>query len=277
MKELKNLIFIFIGSFFLAIATVMFLNPNNFITGGGIGIAQLFCALFPSITLGTWIALVSVPLILIGLKFFGKAFVIKTLFAIILISTFSDLFKEILKLPPATNEPILALIFGGLLIGVGLGFVMLGKSSTGGTSILAEIITIKTRYKTAQILLIIDALIMLSSIFVYRDIEKALFSVVGVYLTSRVVDMLLSGSPGYKAVTISSKNVEKLSSEITKQLGEQGTLVKGVSLKQNLNTTLIFVIMDISKLQLLKQIVNKNDPDALLIVQEASELYGRDY
>jgi uncharacterized membrane-anchored protein YitT (DUF2179 family) len=277
MNQIKNIIFITLGSFCLSFSAVSFLNPNSIITGGGVGIAQLLYALFPSISLGIWIAIVSVPLILIGMKFFGKTFVVKTLYSILLISVFTDVLKEVINIPPSTNETILASIFGGLLVGLGVGFVMLGKASTGGTTILAEIIAVKVKYKTSEILLFIDGLIMFSSIFVYGDVEKALFSVIGIYITSRIIDILLSGKPAQKAVTIVSKDVKELSMKLLKHLGEHGTIVKGLSLNHKEDKTLVLIIVDISKLQLLKEIAKEHDNDAFLIIQEASELYGRDY
>ncbi len=276
MQIIKNILFVTIGSFFIAYSAVAFLNPNSVITGGGVGLAQLFYALFPSITLGAWIAIISIPLIVLGMKFFGKSFVVKTFLSIGLISFFTDLLKEVIQITPVTDETILASIFGGLLIGLGVGLVMLGRSSTGGTTILAEVIALKTPYKTSQIILVIDAVIMFSSIFVYGDIEKALFSVIGVYITSRVVDLLLSGKPAQKAVSIVANNVEVLSQQILTHLGEHGTILQGVNLNQKDTRTLILVIVDISKLQLLREIINEYDSEAFLVVQEASELYGRD-
>ncbi|MDD2699278.1 MAG: YitT family protein [Arcobacteraceae bacterium] len=277
MNGLKNIVFVTLGSFFIAYSTVAFLNPNSVITGGGVGLAQLFYALFPTITLGAWIAIISIPLIIVGMKFFGKSFVLKTFISIGLISFFTDILKEVLKISPTTHETILASIFGGLLIGLGVGLVMLGRSSTGGTTILAEVIAMKSRYKTSQIILVIDAGIMFASIFVYGDVEKALFSVIGVYITSRIIDLLLSGKPAQKAVSIVANNVEVLSQQILNQLGEHGTILQGVNLNQKDTRTLILVIVDISQLQLLREIIKQYDPEAFLVIQEASELYGRDY
>jgi len=277
MHELKNALFVTAGSFFIAYAAVAFLNPNSIITGGGVGIAQLFYALLPSVTLGAWIAIVSIPLIVLGMVYFGKGFVVKTVASIALISLFTDLLQEIWQVAPATDKSILAAIFGGLLVGLGVGLVMRGRSSTGGTTILAEVVAMKSRYKTSQVILVIDALIMFASIFVYGDVEKALFSVVGVYVTSRIVDVLLSGKPAQKAVSIVTENVEALSAEIAAQLGKHGTILHGVGLDRRESRTLILVIVDISKLQRLREIINRCDPEAFLVVQEASELYGRDY
>ncbi len=277
MKELKNLCFVVVGSFIVAYAAVAFLNPNSMVTGGGVGIAQLFYAIFPVVTLGSWIAIVAIPLIFIGWVYFGKAYVLKTLLSIALISGFTDLLKEVIKVTPLTHETILASIFGGFLIGLGVGLVILGRSSTGGTTVIGEIIAMKTKYKTSEVLLFIDALIMFASIFVYGDIEKSLFSVIGVYVTSRIIDVLLSGKPAQKAVSIVTNNVDVLSSNIYKNLGEHGTIVKGMALNQKSEKNIILVIVDISNLQVLKEIINQHDPDAFLVIQEASELYGRDY
>lgn len=202
---------------------------------------------------------------------------LKTLLSIALISGFTDLLKEVLHVSALTNETILASIFGGFLIGLGVGLVILGRSSTGGTTVIGEIIASKTKYKTSEILLLIDAMIMFASIFVYKDVEKSLFSVIGVYVTSRIIDVLLSGKPSQKAVSIVANNVDVLSTKIYENLGEHGTIVKGFALNQQEEKNIILVIVDISNLQVLKEIINIHDPDAFLVIQEASELYGRDY
>ncbi len=274
MKKLKDMVFVVAGSFFIAYSTVAFLNPNSVITGGGVGLAQLFYAVFPVVTLGSWIAIIAIPLILLGMKYFGKAFVVKTFISIALISLFTDILKEFVQLEPATDETILASIFGGLLIGLGVGLVMLGRSSTGGTTILAEVIALKSRYKTSQIILVIDAFIMFASIFVYGDVEKALFSVIGVYVTSRVVDLLLSGKPAQKTVSIITNNAEAMGKDIYEKLDKNGTILKGAHINQQASRTLLMLAIDVSRLPSLYTIVKEHDPDAYLIVQEAAELYG---
>lgn len=275
MKEFKNLIFVVVGSFIVAYGAVVFLNPNSMVTGGGVGIAQLFYALTGLLTLGSWITIVAIPLMVVGWIYFGRSYVVKSILSIILISGFADLLKEVLRVEPVTNQTILASVFGGLFVGLGVGIVMLGRSSTGGTTVIGEVVAMKTKHKTSEVLLFIDILIMISSIYVFGDIEKSLYSVVGVYATSRIIDVLISGKPSQKAVSIVANNVKVLSHEILTHLGEHGTIIKGVNLNQKDTRTLILVIVDISKLQLLKEIINEYDPDAFMVIQEASELYGR--
>lgn len=276
MKEFKNILFVIIGSFIASYGAVAFLSPNNMVTGGGVGIAQLLYSITDFLTLGSWIAIVAIPLMIIGWIYFGKGYVLKTIFSIILISGFTDLLKDVIQVKAVTEQTILVGIFGGLLIGLGVGIVMLGRSSTGGTTVIGEIVSMKTKYKTSEVLLFIDAIIMIASIFVYGDIEKSLYSVIGVYVTSRIIDTLLSGKPSQKAVNIVSNNVKELSREIFTNLGEHGTIIQGFNLNQNQTKTLILVIVDISKLQLLKDIIREHDPEAFMVIQEASELYGRD-
>lgn len=276
MKEFKNILFVIIGSFIASYGAVAFLSPNNMVTGGGVGIAQLLYSITNFLTLGSWIAIVAIPLMIIGWIYFGKGYVLKTIFSIILISGFTDLLKDVIQVKAVTEQTILVGIFGGLLIGLGVGIVMLGRSSTGGTTVIGEIVSMKTKYKTSEVLLFIDAIIMIASIFVYGDIEKSLYSVIGVYVTSRIIDTLLSGKPSQKAVNIVSNNVKELSREIFTNLGEHGTIIQGFNLNQNQTKTLILVIVDISKLQLLKDIIREHDPEAFMVIQEASELYGRD-
>lgn len=276
MKEIKNLVLVTIGSFIVAYAAVAFLNPNSMVTGGGVGLAQLFFAMTGVLTLGSWIAIVAIPLIAIGWVYFGKGYLFKTLISIALIAGFTDLLREVLQIQPLTDETILAAVFGGLLIGLGVGLVILGRSSTGGTTVIGEIIAMKTKYKTAEILLFIDALIMFASIFVFGDIEKSLFSVIGVYVTSRIIDLLLSGKPSQKAVNIVSNNPEILATQIYEKLGEHGTILSGTNLRGTQSKNIILVVVDIAKLQLLKDLLAKHDPEAFLIVKEASEFHGRD-
>ena len=181
MKINQNLLdyfFIFFGSIILSLGAVAFLSPNEIITGGGMGIALLIHYIFPSITLGSLIVLISIPFIITGYISFGKKYIFKTFLTIILISSFTDFLKEIIKLEAFVNDIFLGAIFGGIFIGLGAGLIIKGKASTGSTSILAEIVSMKTKYKVAEILLAIDAVILFSSIFVYGDIKKSLYSMI---------------------------------------------------------------------------------------------------
>ncbi|MFW3426601.1 YitT family protein [Aliarcobacter butzleri] len=273
--NLKHYIFIVLGSLAMAFGTVCFLSPNQIITGGGVGISLLLHALFPQITLGIFMAIVSIPFLIMSYIYFGKYYLFKTFIVVILLSTFTDVLKEVLHVKPMTNDILLAAIFGGIFIGLGVGFVIKGRASTGSTSVVGEIVAKKTKYKAAEVLLAIDATIMFASVFVYNDINKSLYSMISVYVGIRVIDMILTGRPSKKIVNIVSNNVEVLKEQIRERIEEHGTILTGIGLHQGQNKTIIYVTVEASKIDLLKNLITKYDPDAFMIITEASEFLGR--
>ncbi|MEV9527718.1 YitT family protein [Aliarcobacter butzleri] len=273
--NLKQYIFIVLGSLFMAFGTVCFLSPNQIITGGGVGISLLLHALFPQITLGIFMAIVSIPFLIMSYIYFGKYYLFKTFIVVILLSTFTDVLKEVLHVKSMTNDILLAAIFGGIFIGLGVGFVIKGRASTGSTSVVGEIVAKKTKYKAAEVLLAIDATIMFASVFVYNDINKSLYSMISVYVGIRVIDMILTGRPSKKIVNIVSNNVEVLKEQIRERIEEHGTILTGIGLHQGQNKTIIYVTVEASKIDLLKNLITKYDPDAFMIITEASEFLGR--
>ncbi|MCT7583070.1 YitT family protein [Aliarcobacter butzleri] len=273
--NLEQYIFIVLGSLAMAFGTVSFLSPNQIITGGGVGISLLLHALFPQITLGIFMAMVSIPFLTLAYIYFGKYYLFKTFIVVILLSTFTDVLKEVLHIKPMTNDILLAAIFGGIFIGLGVGFVIKGRASTGSTSVVGEIVAKKTKYKAAEVLLAIDATIMFASVFVYNDINKSLYSMISVYVGIRVIDMILTGRPSKKIVNIVSNNVEVLKEQIRERIEEHGTILTGIGLHQGQNKTIIYVTVEASKIDLLKNLISKYDPDAFMIITEASEFLGR--
>jgi len=269
-----DLMYILMGSIFCAIGVVYFLVPNSLITGGTAGLALLFHHM-SSFTIGTWMFLINVPLVLLGIRYFGKMYAVKSVATIVLISVIIDFLNEIVKLPAVTTETLLGSIFGGIFIGLGLGFIIKGKSSAGGSSIIATIIASKTKYKAAEAMLIIDAVVILFSIYVFGDVDKALWSIVSIYVTAKIIDVILTGRPSKKVVHLVTKKVDILAKEVREQLGEEGTIIRGKNLFDSDEKTMILIVVEISKIQVLKEIAKENDPDSFLVISEASEFLGR--
>ena len=270
-------VYVLLGTMSMAFAVVCFLSPNNMVTGGGIGIALILHYIITSLTIGTLIMLVSVPFILLGFIYFGKQYTFKTLLAMLSTSFFTDFFREFLHLKPLTDDVLLAAIFGGIFIGLGVGLVIKGRSSTGSTSVVGEIVAMKSKFKASEVLLSIDVTIMFAYIFVYGDLKKALYSMIGVYVTAKVIDVILTGRPSKKVVKIVSNNVEALTEQIRERIEEHGTIFTGIGLHHQKQTkTMILVTVETSKIQLLKDIIREYDPEAFLIISEASEFLGRD-
>lgn len=274
IEELKNYAFIVIGSIFLSLSVVGFFAPNELITGGSAGLALLIHYM-TNLTIGTIIVLINFPLILIGIKYLGKMFAVRTILTIILISLFIDFLTQIVHVKPFVIDDALGAIFGGIFVGIGLAFTIKGNSTAGGSTILARIISSKTEIKPGQVILVIDFLIIFSSLFILEDTKKVLWSIVSIYITAKIIDIILTGNLNKKVVYLVTQKTQILKEIIREELGPEGTIIKGDGLFDNQEKKMILIVVKVDKLQKLRQIVKKNDPDGFLIITEATEMLGR--
>lgn len=273
-NEIINYAFIISGSFVLALAVVGFFLPNQMVTGGTAGLALLLHYITP-LTIGSLIALINLPLLILGSRYLGKMFAIRTVITIVLISLFIDFLAQIIKLEPFILDTILSSIFGGIFIGLGLALVIKGNSSAGGSTIIAKIISSKTEIKPAQVILVIDTIIILSALFILEDRAKILWSIISIYITSKMIDYILTGSLNKKVVYLVTQKTEELKKLITDELGPEGTIIKGDGLFEGQEKKMILIVVEVTKLQRLRQMVRETDPEGFLIITEASEMLGR--
>jgi len=275
-SEFKNLLYVILGNFTLALGVVLFFLSNSITTGGTPGMALLIHHL-SGLSMGTIIILINIPLLILALKYLGKLFVFRTVVSIIILSIFIDLFTQVLNISSITNDVLLASIFGGVLVGLGVGLILSGNSSAGGSTIIARIVASRTEIKPGQVILFVDFIIILCSIYIFNDIDKALWSILSIYVTSKIIDVILSGNPRAKAVHISTNKAFQISSLIYEQFGKEGTILKGDGFSQQKNREVIFVVVELRNLRKLRAIIQECDEDALMIVIEASEMLGRGY
>jgi uncharacterized membrane-anchored protein YitT (DUF2179 family) len=274
MEELKNYAYIVIGSIFLSLSVVGFFAPNELITGGSAGLA-LLVHYMTNLTIGTIIVLINLPLILIGIKYLGKMFAVRTILTIILVSVFIDFLTQIVHVKPFVMDDALGAIFGGIFVGIGLAFTIKGNSTAGGSTILARIISSKTEIKPGQVILVIDFLIIFSSLFILEDTKKVLWSIVSIYITAKIIDVILTGNLNKKVVYLVTQKTQILKEIIREELGPEGTIIRGDGLFDNQDKKMILIVVKVDKLQKLREIVKKNDPDGFLIITEATEMLGR--
>ncbi len=273
-QEFKNYLFIFTGSLLLSLGVVWFLTPNQLLTGGTAGLSLLLHYVTP-FTIGTIMIAINVPLLIVGIKYLGKMFAIRTVVTLLLISALIDTFMEVLHVKAFVLDTILASLFGGIFIGIGLALVIKGNSSAGGSTIIAKIVASKTEMKAGQVLLIIDSLIVLSALFIFDDNAKVLWSIVSIYITAKVIDMILTGRLNKKLVNLVTNKADLLKVKIREELGEYGTIIRGDGLYENQEKTMILIVVEVSKLQYLRELVRKHDPEGFMIITEASEMLGR--
>ncbi|UFS62051.1 YitT family protein [Sulfurimonas sp. HSL-3221] len=274
IKELRRYLQILIGGMVLAAGVTLFLVPNHITSGGTPGMAILV-NYFTGISIGTIMLSINIPMVLMSMKFIGRGYAFRTVFAIVVIAMSADMFLEMLKLPALTQEPLLGAVFGGMLIGLGVGLIVKASASPGGPSIIAGMIAHRTHWKEGDLIIALDALIVFSAGFVFPKLDSMLWSLVGVYISARGINLILSGRPSKKVLHISSENAETLKAHLLHKLGhEGGVILEGTTLHTGDERRLLMLIVDNNKVQSVRQIVQAYDPSGVVVVMEASELMG---
>ncbi|MFV0530937.1 MAG: YitT family protein [Flavobacteriales bacterium] len=270
--EIINYTFITLGCFLCAFGVVGFLVPNKIATGGTAGLAIILHYLL-NLPTGFLMSLINLPLLLVSLKYLGKTFAVKSIISILLITLFIDFLAEIMHLPNLSNTLMLATLYGGILVGLGIGFIFKGGGSAGGTTIVAKLITSRFDIKTGSVILFFDALVIFTAGYVFKSIELALWSLISIYATSKLIDAVLTGNPRQKIVHISSfKNLSDLSIMLNDTLKISGTLVQGQDLELKEYKHILFIVVDRNQLSTLKNIVYQYDSNARMIVMKASDM-----
>lgn len=273
-KEIKNAVFILLGAGFLASGVILFLQPNQIATGGTPGAAILLHHLF-GLPTGMLMLAINIPLLLVGWRFLGKSFAFRTIGAILLTSVLIDLLSEVLNWQALSHTMLLATLYGGIAVGIGVGLILRGNASAGGSTIIARIVSSRSRLKPGQVIMILDLLIIVASGLVFKNTEQALWSLISIYATAKCIDMVLTGAPSEKVVHIATDKAALLSQKISAALGPYGTVLSGKSLVEEKEKTLIFVTVEARRITLLRDLIRKHDQDAFMVVMEASELQGR--
>ncbi len=274
LRELRNSLLIGLGSVFLALGVVLFLAPNQIVTGGTPGVAILLHFIV-DLPIGGLMVLINLPLLLIGWKLLGRAFALRTVGAILLTSLLIDLFAELLNLPALSNNTLLATLYGGIAVGLGVGLILRGNASAGGSTIIARIVASRSHIKPGQVIFGLDLLIVLATAVVLRNIEPALWSLIGIYVTAKCIDTILTGAPTEKVVHIATNRPDALAHQLLEQLGRDGTILSGTGLYRDQEKTLIFVTVEARRITLLRDIIRQTDPDAFMVVMDAAEMLGR--
>ncbi len=272
--EVRNACYYTLGAAVMALGIVLFLAPNRITTGGTAGMAILLSYL-SGMTIGMLMLAINMPILLCGWSMLGTAFALRSVFSIALSSFFVDLFRVYLTLEPLSHETLLATLYGGIAIGVGIGLMLRGNASAGGTSTIARMVAARTNMKAGQFILACDVVIIVSAGVVFHDTERALWSLISIYVTAKCVDMLLTGALSEKVVHITSGQVELLGEKIVQQLGPHGTVVKGTGLAKGEDKTMIFVTVEARRITVLRDIIRAHDPDAFMVVMDAAEMLGR--
>lgn len=273
-KVIKNYVLMTGACFCYAVAISLFLTPNELSTGGVTGIAIILSRV-SSLNTGLIFLLLNIPILCVGAWKFGIKFIISTGYCTLLISFFTDSLTGIQAL---TTDPLLAALTGAVLIAVGLGGVFHAGSTTGGMDIVVKLLRLKFPYmKTGALFLVADVTVVALSALVFRDVEKALYAGITVFVTSFTLDLVLYGRDGAKLIYIISDKAEHIADRLLKELDIGVTYIRGQGAYSGREKKVILCVMRKQLAPKAEQIIREEDTEAFLIITSATEIYGEGY
>ena len=261
-----------VGSTIFALGFALFLMPNHMNAGGISGLAQVVVELLGFGSVGTLSILINLPLFLLGGIKIGKKFFAGSLLGMMLSSVLIDLFAV---LPFPVVEPLIGVLYGGVLCGLGLGVVFISGTSTGGSDILVRLL--KLRYRNVpigQISMCFDAVVVVLTGLVFGDISKALYTGITVFVTSQVIDAVVYRFDYSKVALIISREYEEIAKQIGMKLDRGATFLNGEGSYSHAPTKVVLTAVKKQQLAELKELVTEIDPRAFIIVQEAHQVLG---
>ena len=258
----------------VALSLNMFLIPAKLAPGGASGIATILYYV-AKVPVGVTILVLNIPLWYFEYRDHGLSVIVRTVFATVLMSSFTEIFRFF---QPITNELLLSSIYGGVLMGAGLGIVFSSGASTGGTDILAKLISRKVGFlSTGQALFAIDAVIVLSSGVIFRDIDIMLYSAVALFISSKLVDVLAEGVNYARGAYIISEHADEISRLIMDEVERGTTVFYGKGGYSGKEKKILYCVFRRSELVRIKEIVKSADPNAFLILNEVKEVLGEGF
>lgn len=270
-----DFIYYIIGGGIYSVAVIMFLSANEISPGGITGIATILNYLF-SLPIGTVVFVLNIPLLVVGFLKFGKHFIIKTALATVIVSVILDIFKVFLR--GVQIDLILASVFGGILMGLGISIIMLRGATTGGVDIVAKLINRRFPHiSVGKIMLLVDAVVVALSALVYKNTQSALYSVVSLYTSSRVMDLMLYGADKGKIVYIITDNTQDIESRIMEEIKRGVTIIDVVGGYSNQSKKMIMCTVRRNEVHLVYETARRCDNNAFIVVAEAGEILGEGF
>ena len=260
-----------LGAFIIAISVSLFLLPNELSSGGFSGIATILYYLF-NFPVGITIIVLNVPLFILAILKIGKRFLAKSVLGTISLSVFIDILEQ---LTPLTNDKILACVYGGILTGLGTALILRAHSSTGGSDLAGNIIKeYKPMARTGNLIMIIDAAIVILNVIFLKKVEIALYSAITIYLMGKVIDIIFEGIYFTKLVFIISDKSEEISKIIVNNIKRGVTGVYGKGIYTEENKLVLMCAIGRRELAELKSSIKEIDSNAFLIITNSREVLG---
>ncbi|KZS45790.1 hypothetical protein AWU65_07635 [Paenibacillus glucanolyticus] len=272
LRQTVDAIFIIIGSFIMALSFNLFFLPNHIASGGVSGLsvlAQSWLGIEPAFT--QWA--LNIPLFVLGFWLLGRDYGIRSLLGSVILPLFVFLTKD---WPIPTSNPLLASIYGGIGVGIGMGLVYRGRGSTGGLTIVAQLLQKYSGLTFSLCVVLLDA-IVISSAALVLSLEQALYALIGLYVTGKVIDAIELGFSFTKVAYIISDHNEPITKAILEDLDRGLTKLTAEGGYTGEHRTVLMVVVGQSEIPRLKTVVQSVDPNAFVIISNAHEVLGEGF
>lgn len=268
-----RLVMIIFGAACAAVAIELFLMPNKIIDGGIIGISLILDYLTPNIwwlSFSTLVVILNIPFMYSGYKQIGKTFMLSSAFGIVALAFIESTLHAV---PPFTTEPILATVFGGLILGLGVGLVIRHGGSMDGTEIMGILLTKKLPFSVGEFVMFVNLFIFAWAAFVF-GVEQAMYSVMTYYIAFKTIDTIIQGLDETKAVLIVSDQYEEVSNAILHRLGRGTTKLVAKGGYTDKEKEVIYAVVTRLEVTKLKSIVYEIDANAFVTIMNTQETNG---
>jgi uncharacterized membrane-anchored protein YitT (DUF2179 family) len=264
------------GAMLTALALILFLVPAKIAPGGVSGLGMIFYHSF-GLPVGWTMLAFNIPLFILGVKVLGKQFGSRTAFAFSLVSIGYEFFDQVLNLQPATNDPLLSAVFGGIVLGIGLGIVFRAKGTTGGSDILGQVIHKFSNISIGIGILIVDFFVISFAGLAFHDVTLALYGFISLYASSKIIDIVMDGFDYARSLYIISDKQNEIIDVITNDMQRGGTLITGKGFFTGQERNILFTVVTRKEITTIHQIVKEIDPKAFIIISNVHEVLGEGF
>ena len=273
LKKILPYLWIVLASAVYAVGFNWCYVPNDIAFGGLTGVAQIVNAALPWAPIGTVVIVLNIPLFLLGWRLLGGRLLVTSLFAMAVSSVFIDVLDSLYQFSPM--NPLLACIYGGVLIGAALGFIFQQGTTTGGTDLIARLLKLPLPWlPVGRLLMAVDLIVIVAVALAFRSVDSALYGVVSLYITTKVMDGVLYGMDNAKMAYIISARPEETAAAIMRDMDRGVTILHGRGAWSGEEKQVLLVAFKQRQIVRLKRVVKELDPAAFLIVCEAHEVLG---
>jgi uncharacterized membrane-anchored protein YitT (DUF2179 family) len=276
VRQLGQAVYLVLGSAVMALAYSLFLLPHHIVPGGAGGFAMILNHFFAT-PVGLTILVINIPLFVVGIKTLGRTYGAKSILGIAVSSLLIDGFTYVLRLGPATDNRILAAIFGGIMLGAGLGLVFRGGGSTGGSDIIGQVLNRYTNFSTGTAILVVDFVVITAAGLCFGEFELALYGYLNLYLQTRAIDLVLEGLSYTRALFIVSDSADAIARAITTEMNRGATVMSATGAYSQENRGMVFSVMAKREVARAREIVREVDPRAFVTITDVYEVLGEGF